>query len=201
MPQASPTALAASFPAHTNNPLSPLFLYYDLLHHPLPTVSVLPEGAFLPAPYSALLQHGLNMTPVLQSAFGQSIGLTVLKQVHDDSALVYHRWVQLIVDDRVVEFGSICIHLSALPRSLHHQLLEGMIPFGSLLLQSNIPMVNHPQSYFTIVADNVVHAALNESAESDDASLALLYYGRCNRITSPSGVLIAEVVEILPHLL
>jgi hypothetical protein len=100
-----------------------------------------------------------------------------------------------------------------LPSSIHHAIIKGESPFGTILLEANIVQHCKPSAYFSISLDDFLKNSFSETtdtASNNPASLPQLQlpeaikssqkllYGRCNRIVSGEGKIIAEVVEILP---
>jgi hypothetical protein len=119
-----------------------------------------------------------------------------------------------------VELGFIFIHLSTLPAHLHQAILTGETPFGAILLEANVSQLCKPSAYFAIELDEYLTKSLSLNSSNNSPSISSLnlldqehtmasdstsprpakslLYGRCNRIYTPDGSMIAEVVEILP---
>ena len=105
----------------------------------------------------------------------------------------------------LVEFGSIRIHLGALPESLRPAIWAGEKPFATLLLTATPqPIAQHirPQAFFEIEWGEDLEALTGTvpDARTSLSTPPTLVYGRCNHIYSDvdEKQLICEVVEILP---
>ena len=75
--------------------------------------------------------------------------------------------------------------------------MRGEMPFGQVLLEAGVEQVCGPTAFFHLKEDEVMMAALGGRREGGEG----LLYGRCNVISDGASRVIAEVVEILPHLL
>lgn len=103
----------------------------------------------------------------------------------------------------LVEFGSIRVHLSALPESLRPAIWAGAKPFATLLLTATPqPIAQHirPQAFFEIDWGADLEALTGVAATHTPLPSPPKVYGRCNHIYSDvdEKQLICEVVEIMP---
>lgn len=152
--------------------------------------TVLIDGAAMPEPYRSLLVTNGDMTPTLEKFHHCKLHLKVLGRVH--SGEEYRRQVLLLDPlERPVEFGAIRIHLSALLPAVQKQVLAGQRPLGGVLIENSVPHRSQPRAYFSVVGDDLINRALG-------VSKPCVLYGRCNTLITDDGILIAEVVEILP---
>ena len=172
------------------NVLQPLTGFYEESGLPLPEVSLI-DGGDMPEPYRSLLVHDSDMTPTLEAAYGQTIHLRVLK--HSLRGSVFSRQVLLVVEDdaTAVEFGGIKIYLEHLPAQARRLVLEKKQPLGTILHAQRVPHESHPSAYLRVKSDPVMREALALAKPR-------VLYGRCNKLSDPSGNVLAQVVEILP---
>ncbi len=156
---------------------------------PLPRFYPL-EPAQVPEPYKGLLVHNSDMTSALERFYQQELGLSAL--CRERFGPTYFREVILVLTDhaRPVEFGVIRIRLDNLPADAVKRVLEEQRPLGSILRTESVPQVCAPQAFFRVRSDTRTGAVLQLSQPCD-------LYGRHNVLRTPSGELIAEVVEIL----
>lgn len=196
-----------SCPERSITSLAPLLHYYHNLSLSPPSLQLIDPSTF-PSPYDDLLSPPHNMTPTLEKYFASSLHLDVLQQIYNGETQCIHRWIRLILpSQQAVEFGSIIIYLQHIPRHLHPSIVEGRIPFGRILIDNNIQQQKQPKDFFTIIADEHIKRIFQHESESSShplliphISIGSILYGRCNIIRNDVGELIAEVVELLPHI-
>jgi len=174
--------------------LAPLLALYQRRNHPNPAIQFINPNE-IPSPYRALLDHSSNMTPTLEKFCQSKLSLKVFEILHEEENQIIDRWIALKQNNQTtMEFGSIRIHLNSLPRSIHSEVIRGVEPFASILINAGVRQICQPSGFFIIQSDEIVREFLN----SDELSAS--FYGRCNTIESPDGERIASVVEILPTL-
>lgn len=146
----------------------------------------------LPEPYRSLLVHDDDMTSTLAAFHGEPIDLRVLAREEVGGTL--RRRVTLVARESgtVVEVGAIEIALDAFAAAARAAIRAGTSPLGSILVAHAVPFVSRPHGFFRVAA-----AALAAEAAIDPSGAA---WGRRNRLSTPRGELLAEVVEILPPL-
>lgn len=152
------------------------------------------EPNLLPEPYHQLLVHEGDMTSRLENYFRLSIRVRKLRSSNDGKN--YFREVILETNEtnpRPVEYGAIEIQFSQLPEVAREVVIAGEMPLGSILNKGRIPYVCSLRGFFKIEADQSIKEAF-----SIDKSESL--FGRSNRIVTPRGDVIAQIVEILPPL-
>jgi hypothetical protein len=138
-----------------------------------------------------LLVHDRDMTPTLEAAWGQSLGLRVQHYASVDG--IVSRQVLLIGQDdgTVVEMGAIRIYLNRFPPRARAMILERKKPLGAILGLENVAHQSRPVAYFRVVADETVSEAL----ETEPGEVL---FGRRNILWNSAGLKLADVVEILP---
>lgn len=167
----------------------PLTAFYDDATMEVPQPWVI-EGDTMPDPYRSLLVNNGDMTPTLEKYHNAKLHLKVLGRIQVGHA--YRRQVLLLdPKDRPVEFGAILIHLDVLLPEVQRQVLAGYRPLGGVLLENNVKHLSKPSVYFALTGDDLINNALG-------VTHPCTLYGRCNRLTSDNGQVIAEVVEVLP---
>jgi len=171
------------------SPFAPLEKFYQRAGKALPEIELL-SGEAMPEPYKSLLVHERDMTSTLERFHQSRCHVRALQYVEDDA---YSRLVILELDGsrKPIEFGAITIHLSAFAPHARELILARERPLGTILHEEHVGFVSCPQAFFRVTADDLICEALQE-----DLNTRLL--GRCNRLSSPNGQLIAEIVEILP---
>jgi chorismate-pyruvate lyase len=170
--------------------LDPLDKIYRSSGLPRPTI-VPVEAESVPEPYRSLLVHPNDMTPTLETAYGDQIHLRVVRR--RNSGNVELRQVVLVLDrdETPVVFGAIRIHLEHLPAEIRPLIQEGRLPFGRLLQDSGVEHSSRPLGYFQVLSDAEIGEAFNLRGRQR-------LYGRRNRLLNTSNHSLAEVVEILP---
>ncbi len=168
----------------------PLDDFYAQAGRPLPKIEVI-DGAHVPEPYKTLLVHTNDMTPTLQTHYGKTIHLIVLRQQQRDD--FYFREVVLVLDetDARVEFGAIKINLALFPSVARRQILEERLPLGQILQDHDITHSSKPKAFLRIESDDFIREALALRGVHQ-------LYGRRNPLTDSVQRPLAEIVEILP---
>jgi len=170
--------------------ISPLSDFYESAGAVLPHIeAVAPHD--VPEPYHHLLVHSNDMTPTLEAHWDKKIYLRPLAKLVDDGELF--RQVVLVAgeEQQPVEFGAICIHLDMFTEEQREVILEAHVPLGSILHEYSISHSSKPSGYFSIESDAISRQAFGLKA---DCKL----YGRHNVLSTDTGGVLAEVVEILP---
>ncbi len=172
------------------NLLCPLDRFYARAGRPLPHIDEV-SGDEMPEPYRRLLVGDHDMTPTLQAFYGEDIHLRVLERTADEQALA--RLVVLVTDQssRAIEFGAIDINLHPFPREAWEAVLGCRMPLGGILARYEIEHYSHPRAFFRIEPDEFIQEALCASSGTP-------LYGRRNALTTADGVVIADILEILP---
>lgn len=186
--------LSAETPITGEALFAPLAEFYRDDDLTLPTFDILPGGE-VPEPYRSLLVHSNDMTPTLERHFHRLIGLRVLGRHHDEAGDTLARQVVLVgeKDDALVEFGAIRIHLDVFEAEPRRLIVDGAAPLGAILRDYAVEHTSRPDAYFRVTPDELICRAMRL-----DAASAPILYGRCNRLSTTAGRLIAQVVEVLP---
>jgi chorismate-pyruvate lyase len=171
--------------------LDPLDYFYLASGVPVPEATET-SGEHIPEPYRSLLVHEHDMTPTLEVAYRQRIHLRLVNRKVDGEVMLRQVVLVLDTDERPVEFGAIRIQLTQLPPEARRLVLEGRLPLGRVLQDFFIGHSSRPAAYFSMHADALIGAAL-------EVPRLQRLYGRRNKLLMPSGEVLAEVVEILPH--
>jgi chorismate-pyruvate lyase len=170
----------------------PLAATYELGNVSCPEVKFITANE-MPEPHQTLLAHDNDMTPTLEKFFGETTELEVICKEQNGAQLL--RQVVLVTERsrQHIEFGGILISLSEFSGNALDQIRQCHIPLGTILMQNKIPHQGHPSAYFKLIADDRIMKSLNMAQPEE-------VYGRCNTISSPRGVPLARIVEILPPL-
>jgi hypothetical protein len=133
-----------------------------------------------------------DMTPTLEAHHRDTIHLRVLDRHIDGDTM--SRLVVLVTDngERAVEFGAIEIHLNLFPPDAREAVLGCFMPLGSVLSHYSVPHLSHPSAFLRVEPRDFIRDALciGPGAET--------LYGRRNALTTPSGEVLADILEILP---
>lgn len=138
-----------------------------------------------------LLVHDRDMTPTLEEAYSQSLGLRV--QRYSLRGGVVSRQVLLVgeADGTVVEMGAIRIYLERFPPGAKAMILERKRPLGAILGIEKVRHESRPVAYFRVIADELISEAIG-------ADPGQPLFGRRNILWNPAELKLADVVEILP---
>lgn len=154
-----------------------------------PACTVLPAAA-LPADVRPLLDHRGSMTLTLETHWGGSLAVRRLADAEEAGTLTRASVLHTAAGGLPVELAVIRIALPALPAALHEALRTAAVPFGRLLADHGIAFAAEPLAFFRLDADSV--AAAHGAVEPGTP-----LHGRLNRIVTPEGVELCEVVEIV----
>jgi len=152
--------------------------------------SILSAGALSPGA-AGLLVHERGMTATLAGAFGEPMGLSVLRRAGTGPGPVW-RLIRLygMNSGRIAELGMIEIDLQALPLPAARAVLAAEQPFGTVLAAAGIRFRSSPDHFLGLAADPFLAEGL---AVPEGTPL----YGRSTRLTDEAGTLLARAVEIL----
>lgn len=149
--------------------------------------------AEIPQPARQLLVHANDMTPTLQSFFGDTIHLRTLNRQRDPE--IYAREVVLCLDrdHRPVEYGAIEIHYPLFPQGAWTDIKGEHLPLGTILNEHSVAHRCHPGPYFQIDAGDLLREVFRLKSPA-------VLYGRRNQLIREDGALLADVLEVLPPL-
>lgn len=171
--------------------LLPFHYFYEKAGESLPDFHFL-EGRDIPYPYRSLLVHDNDMTPTLAAFHHSKLYLEVHERESCDSYLMRLVTLHAAASDAPVEYGAIGIQLEALPEEVRPLVVEGKTPLGGILGEHGVDHHGSPTSYFKVPADQRIAGSLK--AEPGE-----FLYGRCNQLLDTDGMVIADIVEILPR--
>ncbi|WP_448189216.1 hypothetical protein [Azospirillum sp. sgz301742] len=154
-----------------------------------PACTLLPASA-LPADVRPLLDHRGSMTLMLEAHWGGPLAVCRLADAEDAGTLTRASVLRTADGGLPVELAVIRIALPALPADLHEALRAAAVPFGRLLADRGVAFAAEPLAFFRLDADAV--AATHGAVETGTP-----LHGRLNRIATPDGVELCEVVEIV----
>lgn len=146
--------------------------------------------AALPSPFRQLLAHGQDMTSTLERFYQTRLGLRALRR--ERHGPYYVREVVLTTaGGQPVEYGVICVRLSAFPPVVQEEILAERLPLGRLLQDHEQPCVCRPQEFYRIGPHPYLAAQLGAAAGPEG------YCGRRNLLLNAEHRLLADVMEIL----
>ena len=172
--------------------LYPLDEFYTLAGLELPRVREI-DGERMPQPYRRLLVHDHDMTPTLEAFHSERVHVRPLQW--RESGDTYARQVVLTLNgsETPVEFGAIVIHLQHFPDIARREILSRSRPLGTILAAHHLAHESRPCAFIELTSDPLMDEALGLDG-------ATTLYGRRNRLLTPAGEVIAEIVEIVPPL-
>lgn len=168
----------------------PLGEFYARAGLALPRVEVIP-GEAVPEPWRSLLVHDRDMTPTLESHYGDDIHIEVLGRARVGEAYFREVILRLDRDDRPVEFGANRIALDRLSPVVRRLVLQEQLPLGHILKAHEVPHHGRPIAFLRVESDPLMSRALGLTGRQ-------ILYGRRNILRDPAGFALSEVVEILP---
>ncbi len=145
----------------------------------------------IPEPYHGLLVHEADMTSTLSRYHGDQLVLSVLHREETETVLEREVLLCRSTDRRPVEYGVIRIALDAFGLAARDAILEGRVPLGQILDSFEVTYQSRPSAYLRVANSSFLTEQLNDGGGS-------VRYGRVNTLSQISGVVLAEVVEILP---
>ena len=163
--------------------------FYRRMSLPLPSVVHLKKHQ-IPHPYHRLLVHSHDMTPTLETFYGQPMRIAVLSRECEEGAYLREVILKPESEARPVEYGVIRICLEHLPAAARQRVLEEERPLGNILQTEAIPHVSWPQAFFRVEADPHIARVLHLSQPGS-------LYGRRNVLLDRSRRLLADVLEVL----
>ena len=179
-----------SVPVQPRSEVHPLDEFYVRAGRALLPFTVV-SGDAVPEPYRTLLVHERDMTRTLEQHHGGSIHLRVLSSHHAGEAYWRESVLELDGSDRAIEFGAIKIHLDRFPEPWRTRILEEHLPLGGILNASGLGYSSRPTAYLKFTPDEFITCALHLEGTG-------LLYGRQNTLRDAQGIVLAEIIEILP---
>jgi len=145
----------------------------------------------MPEPYRSLLVHESDMTGTLERFCGQAMLLHTIERIIMPDRVVRHVELRGAEDNQPAEFGAIEISLDQFEAGPREEILEGVLPLGTILKKTEMDFISRPSAYFRIQPGASLRHSFGVPADG-------WLYGRCNRLLALGGGAIADVVEILP---
>jgi len=171
--------------------LLPFHFFYEKEGRALPDFRFC-EGREVPYPYRSLLVHHNDMTPTLAAFHHSKLYLEVHRREANEDYLLRLVTLHAAASDVPVLFGAIGIHLVPLTESVREEVVAGKTPLGGILADYAVDHHGNPTRFFSVPADEWIADALRQ-----DVGESL--YGRCNQLLDSDGMVIADIVEILPR--
>lgn len=170
--------------------LYPLTQYYQTHRIAKPDVVEI-KGEDMAEPYRSLLVHRLDMTGTLASFYQSLPSLSVLENEQTKNVLMRRVVLYIPTTRQKVEFGEIKIYLDCFDVNMQEMITAGEVPLGEILKKHQFDFISSPISYFKLLCDEMIGGVL-------DIEVGETLYGRKNQLQTPSGKLIADIIEILP---
>jgi hypothetical protein len=170
--------------------LAPLNDFYRRAGRSIPAIRFC-AGADLPEPARTLLFHERDMTRTLERFHSRAIHLRLLSSWRLGMDYGRECVLELEGTNQPVEFGAIQIALEQFPDKAREQILDEHLPLGGILNQSGIHYTSRPTAFFSLEPDAFITCALHLGRTG-------VLYGRQNTLRHADGVVLAQIVEILP---
>ena len=168
----------------------PLNEFYDRAGVPLPSV-VRVEGSEVPEPYRSLLVHDRDMTPTLTEYYQRTMQLRILKRVLTETVFAREIVLEVEGQGKTAVYAAIKIYLDLFPPEAKRQVLEGKLPFGTVLQTQGMIHSSWPQAFLRVAADETINRALGITGHS-------VLYGRRSALLNTAQMPLAQVLEIVP---
>ena len=171
--------------------LFPLNRFYETEHLALPK-TVLMAGADLPEPYRGMLDHDRDMTPTLEAFHDSRIHLELVKKDHRGGFYFREVILRLDRDEKPVEFGANKLHIGIFSEEAQEQILLEQVPLGRILKECGVRHVTEAKFFLRVEPDELICRAL-------ELESPVTLYGRKAVISDHKGLVLSEIVEILPQ--
>ena len=165
------------------------------------------DESALPKPYDYLLTQPL-MTPGIETYYQRSAIVQTIHAVRDQKNNTYSRIITMLLDKNLtrnnptiaqekneevmVETAVVIMNFKELPESVKAGVLKSNIPFGKLLVDNHVDIVNKDRAYFSIRCNKPLSALTQ-------CNINTRIYGRVNKIMrADNNQWLARIVEILP---
>ena len=104
----------------------------------------------LPQPYYRLLVHKHHMTVTVEEFYRSPIDVRVLECRRSGNEYARKSLLSTQSSGRVVQFGLVRINLSVCTEAVRHEIIEGQIPLGRVMIQHNMLRRIEPQAYLRV---------------------------------------------------
>ena len=190
MREETPPVLERAAESAIEPDLEPLLHFYGESGQGAPRFQFIP-GEEVPEPYRELLVHDRDMTPTLERFHGERIHLRPLEREEADGKFMRMVVLTTSFSRQPVEYGAIAIHLDRFSERAQELIRGCRTPLGTILATEDIQHVSRPTAFFRVHSDARMEEALGLYEPWD-------LYGRRSALWTPEGVVLADVVEILP---
>ncbi len=146
-----------------------------------------------PQPYRKLLVHERDMTGTLETHFGETMVLHVLKKRVEGEVMFRQVLLRGERTGRTAEFGAIRIDLSCFSDEGRALIEACRQPLGAILRDLRMLYTSKPSAYLEVDADRFVREALG-------AGQSTKLFGRKNTLSMSDGRAMAQIIEVLPPL-
>ncbi|MEM9399138.1 MAG: hypothetical protein AAF984_02930 [Verrucomicrobiota bacterium] len=169
--------------------LEPLVSFYGSHGPALPEINIVSANDVGGVNHD-LLVHRNDMTSTLENYVQSSLRIRLLNESYVKN--IYSRELVLETDNNSypVEYGAIRIYISRLEERVQQEILEARRPLGGILNAHKVSYLSCPDMFIRVLSDLRIGSALHLHEPT-------VLYGRCNRLTDMTGVLLADIVEII----
>lgn len=168
----------------------PMNEFYEREHASVPRL-IRVAGCDVPEPYRSLLVNDRDMTPTLAEAYRRRMHLRILKRFQTADVFARQIVLESEGESKVTVFAAIKIYLDRFPAETKRLILEGKLPFGTVLQEQGIAHSSRPSAFFRVVSDETMNQALGLKNGAE-------LYGRRNALLNEARIPLAQVLEILP---
>ena len=169
----------------------PLSDFYAHAKLPMPRIEVISADA-VPEPYQSLLVHKNDMTPTLEAFHDSRIHLELVKKDHRGGFYFREVILRLDRDEKPVEFGANKLHIGIFSEEAQEQILLEQVPLGRILKECGVRHVTEAKFFLRVEPDGLICRAL-------ELESPVTLYGRKAVISDHKGLVLSEIVEILPQ--
>ena len=168
-------------------PLSDFYIHAKL---PMPRIEAIPGDA-VPEPYRSLLVHKNDMTSTLEAFHNSRIHLEIVSKDHRGGFYFREVILRLDHDEKPVEFGANKVHIGIFSEGAQEQILLEQVPLGRVLKECGVRHVTEAKCFLRVEPDELICRAL-------ELETPVTLYGRKAVISDHKGMVLSEIVEILP---
>ena len=168
----------------------PLSDFYAHAKLPMPRIEAVAADA-VPEPYRSLLVHKNDMTPTLEAFHNSRIHLELVKKDHRGGFYFREVILRLDHDEKPVEFGANKLHIGIFSEEAQEQILLEQVPLGRILNECDVKHLTEAKFFLRVEPDELICRAL-------ELETPVTLYGRKAVITDHKGLMLSEIVEILP---
>jgi chorismate-pyruvate lyase len=168
----------------------PLSDFYAHAKLPMPRIEAIPADA-VPEPYRSLLVHKNDMTSTLETFHKSRIHLDIVSKDHRGGFYFREVILRLDHDEKPVEFGANKLHIGIFSEEAQEQILLEQVPLGRILKECDVRHQTQAKFFLRVEPDDLICRAL-------ELETPVTLYGRKAVISDHKGLVLSEIVEILP---